>query len=1148
MAYIVPKVLIQQEFTQIPVYRTNPLAAFIIGPQYDLARYSVTSERDEVTPVHPTDSAKANNYQAASGVLYAIPSVAAGALVDTNYTKVYFENVVATYFPLAAFNVAAQSSATQVGLVTAANGNKYPNRVKWNPNNTNYSTSALQTQYNYSRSTYFSNRDVQVGDVINITDSAGNSVTSAITALIRDTYAENSSLAASVGTATFTSTTGSVAYPQTNIFTDSSVTFTSAHVGQFLTLVSGTQGITGTVTTTGTTVASGATAITTSTITGLVAGTPISGTGIASGTTVVSTSGSSSPYTVNLSAATTASIASGATITYTANETTAIAQTSYLITGIQSTTSVVLDRVITEPSIGIAETGITYRVGGLYEDPANVGIYTSVQPISGTYVWAGATTAPSVPSFSVAAAYSGNWSGHKSLRIMSDTITATVTAGTNASNATFSISSKNGAFATKTATITTTGSGGSQTWSFVVDTDDANNTITLTLPNAASSANALSVGMSWTLGVTALSTNATFTAAGTYSGTSDAVYKLAVVRGGAFYDSTLNSGAGNASTCAQVAITASNGDSSTAVLVPLNSAITVGNYGVTATFTAGTTSSNAGLIQGDSYYINAKSATLGAVNVIQLADNLPSATINNSNTMYLTLSLNQKSIQVPTIQNLATGTYNWQSVSINQLQLNSGVTTTDSNIVFGGNPLALTVTAAKVYIEHRDLMPDNTASISSVNNEDDVAIKLGTIHPDNPLAQGVYNAVLNSNDTTVYFIGVGSDDLAGYNAAIAIAQKSDAVYGFVPLTFDRTIQQAVVAHVNAYSTPSVGLWRVAWLSQQDSTTAVLYGTNSTLGQVNNTTGSTPTPWVATVADDPINAGTQYTLVTMPGATLITNGIRAGDSLRINFGTDTNGNQTYSQYTVSQVRSQTSFTITSGLSAPIVSPVLAQIVRNYTLDERANNIAAIAGSYKNRRVRVVFPDSYKYNEVTYSGYFMAAALAGLRAGVVPHQGLTNTVVLGADNLNKVVNVFNQDQLNVMASQGVWLVTQSIVGATPYVRHQLTSDATSLNTSEDSITTNVDNMSYGLKRILAPYIGTYNINPGNIQVIRDAIINQMNFYATQTYTARAGNQLVSFSPATDILQIQQNTNYKDRIDVSLQLHVPYPLNYINLLLVV
>jgi hypothetical protein len=137
---------------------------------------------------------------------------------------------------------------------------------------------------------------------------------------------------------------------------------------------------------------------------------------------------------------------------------------------------------------------------------------------------------------------------------------------------------------------------------------------------------------------------------------------------------------------------------------------------------------------------------------------------------------------------------------------------------------------------------------------------------------------------------------------------------------------------------------------------------------------------------------------------------------------------------------------------------------------------------------------------------------------------------------------------MAAQGIWLITQEVVGSTPYVRHQLTSDESSLNTSEDSITTNVDSISYALKATLSPFIGRFNVNPGNVDAVSRAVASELRFRANDTWTARAGNQLVSFNPLTDIVRIAQNATYKDRIDVEVSLNVPYPMNYISLKLVV
>ncbi|NDD40372.1 MAG: hypothetical protein EB082_18515, partial [Verrucomicrobia bacterium] len=130
-------------------------------------------------------------------------------------------------------------------------------------------------------------------------------------------------------------------------------------------------------------------------------------------------------------------------------------------------------------------------------------------------------------------------------------------------------------------------------------------------------------------------------------------------------------------------------------------------------------------------------------------------------------------------------------------------------------------------------------------------------------------------------------------------------------------------------------------------------------------------------------------------------------------------------------------------------------------------------------------------MTKAGFFLAASLAGLRSGVVPHQGLTNIQLLGPTELADVVNTFNEDQLNTIAEKGVWIITQTALGSAAYTRHQLTTDQSGLNFSEDSVTANVDSISYALQKKIAPFIGVYNVSPGNLLALRAAIDGELAF---------------------------------------------------------
>jgi len=762
----------------------------------------------------------------------------------------------------------------------------------------------------------------------------------------------------------------------------------------------------------------------------------------------------------------------------------------------------------------------------------NVGTLTSAHT-GPTYVASSGSNTNVTPTYVSAA---NAYYGYASKGITADTYTVTVTTASGAGDKTtcrFSISSANGAFATKTDQALVSG---------VLTLDNSvesvgTNSVKIDFSSATG---AFVYGSSWTVTVTAAVvpvTSSTLVKSGTFTGPTDMVYSLVVDRGGALYDTT------NADTCARLIITGSALDTQTVVLPQKDTVFSIGSFGVSAKFTAGSivNGSNNALIKGDVYYIAATASAAGAVKTVVLAETITNATILAAkNSLSSKLYLQQTSVSVPAVRSQLYQTKNWVQ-NANQITIKAGITTYDSKLVASALPARLPIVSGDLYVEHRDLLQDNVNAINYVDSASDVTSKLNTIDPDNPIAQGVYDAVLNSTNQRVYFISVATDDLDGYLAALKIAEKSDKVYSFVPMTFDREIQEAVVSHVNAFSTPEVARWRIAWLGVKDEPTAVTYNLKANGAD-----------YTATVAANPAALGTQLTYVTVPGADFLASDgfggtkLRPNDMMRINFTINADGVPVYDEYLVDHVVTNTTFVIATPTPQTYTS-VKVQLVRSYTKAERARNIAGIGGGYNNRRVRVVFPDYYKDSKgVSKPGYVAAAALAGLRSGVVPHQGLTNSEFLGAYDLSKVVIEFGQDELDTMAAAGIWLITQSVIGSTPYVRHQLTTDESSLNTSEDSITTNVDSMSYALRDVLAPFVGRYNINVENLAVIRAAITEELNYRATSTATVRAGNQLTSFSPS-DILSLDTDPVSKDKVNVSVRLHLPYPLNYLTLKLI-
>lgn len=709
--------------------------------------------------------------------------------------------------------------------------------------------------------------------------------------------------------------------------------------------------------------------------------------------------------------------------------------------------------------------------------------------------------------------------GHIEKGIVSDVYTVTVTSAGNLSTARFSIASANGAFETKTNVALETVLGDANI--LVIDNDGGND-----IRFDFTGSTTINLGATWTVPVTAAVTQRNASSSGTYTGNSDITYYITVVRGGAFFNGS------NASTCARVKITSNGVDSSGPVNVQEDVPFVVGTRGVLATFADAV--SNGGLILGDVYTLNATAAAVGPIRTLELADELPTDLLaGNASDLTLHLALVKNSLEIPEIRSLEDDTVNWVSAS-NEITINSGAVINDTLIAdVNGDLIDLPVQSATVFVTHRDLVRTNATTYGSISSLGSIESVLGKVSTDNPLAQGVYHALLNSFNTSVYYIAVETNDLAGYNAALDRIKFTDKIYGIVPLTTEKAVQDAVTAHVNAMSTPVAAKWRQAWFSLP------LVESTLILDQKEDTTD-----WTATVADDPLTAGTQYSLVTIAGAQLLTNEVRPGDVLLINYRLAPNGQVLNDEYVISEVRTESTLVLETGLPSAVVLPIKVEIRRDYTKQEQAQDLADRISALSNRRVLPIFPDKAALGSTVYEGFYVAAAAAGLASGSVPHQPLTNIELLGFDNVSRSLTYFTEDQLNLLAENGAFIVTQETLGAAPYIRHQLTSDVSNLNFAEQSVTRNVDSISYGLQAACSPYIGKYNANPETLALIRFAIERELKFRQTNTFTTQAGNQLIDWR----LEKLTINETFKDRIDASIRLTVPYPLNYINITLVI
>jgi hypothetical protein len=418
----------------------------------------------------------------------------------------------------------------------------------------------------------------------------------------------------------------------------------------------------------------------------------------------------------------------------------------------------------------------------------------------------------------------------------------------------------------------------------------------------------------------------------------------------------------------------------------------------------------------------------------------------------------------------------------------------------------------------------------------------------------VYNALSNSGGQAVYYMAVPSDDNSGFLDVLDKASLNEKVYGFAPLSQDMQVLNSVEAHINDLSTEENKRWRIGFVGTEMPVETAVYDL------LNNPAGE---EYFAEVSDDPATAGTQYTLVSFVDAagdpspyTNVLDDVQVGDKVRINFAVDPWGDGTYEEYTVGALLSNTTLKLSTALSAPVTIPTKVEVWHDYSVQEMANAVAAISTGFANRRMYHVFPSRLGAFGVIQTSEFAAAAVAGLCSSVPPQQGLTNIELNGFDDLPMVYSTFNREQLNWMAENGTMIIMQDVAGGEIYIRHQVSTAASdgNLNTTELSITKNLDSISYYFAERLAPFIGRYNITPELLTVLRTQIQDGLMYLGSFTSVGLLGPQIIlSGDPATGISgtsieRVEQHPTLLDHVIAVVNVRLPYPLNVIELHLVV
>lgn len=167
-----------------------------------------------------------------------------------------------------------------------------------------------------------------------------------------------------------------------------------------------------------------------------------------------------------------------------------------------------------------------------------------------------------------------------------------------------------------------------------------------------------------------------------------------------------------------------------------------------------------------------------------------------------------------------------------------------------------------------------------------------------------------------------------------------------------------------------------------------------------------------------------------------------------------------------------------------------------------------------------------------GYYFTTAVAGQVVGKQPSDPLTNRSIVGFAKAYRSNDYFTDAQLDTIASGGNWILEERAVGAI-FNRHQLSTDATTIQTRELSITTQLDFAAKTYRDTVSPLIGRRVITTSFIQQLEAIMIG-------------VGDDLVENGHVRDVqvLNVFQDELQPDTIKAEISILPLFPLNYITI----
>lgn len=475
----------------------------------------------------------------------------------------------------------------------------------------------------------------------------------------------------------------------------------------------------------------------------------------------------------------------------------------------------------------------------------------------------------------------------------------------------------------------------------------------------------------------------------------------------------------------------------------------------------------------------------------------------------------------------------------------------DDQLILDADLLGSATPTAQVYVSYKALRLDVSdqaegATLLAISSESERESLLGPATLDNPLGLMAYYALLNSPTRTIYALGVSAitaakpfGTLEAYGSAFDFLTSQD-VYCVVPGTNDPAVAAALKEHVEAMSQPSEKAERIGFVStpmpEFKNADILASGTDgNTLTVVGQATAEFSASIdfeaqgvqagdilvvgsLASTSDSP--SGVDGTVGPLYG--VVVTGIKAGDPFVLEF-----------DGTVTGVSANWNNLVDVGFTVYRAGAAISQA------SDQAEVIAQVGEGLATRRIYHHWPDKITADVAgvasVIDGFYLMAMWGGKVNEAAAYRGMTRASVAGATGTKNSNDYFSRSQLDRIAGGGTWITVQEGQNSPLRCRHQLSTDVSSIEKREFSITRIVDYTSKYLRNGLNRQVGKFNIT----QSYLDSLASSVQGLLTGLIQANVLND-------AKLVSIAVNDVQPDMVDIVVSIDVPYPANYINITL--